>query len=153
MQELYRNFALLIVPVSIMNVYYMLTVSAGTILLILPGIFMLILTFLYPYVAIIDQRQGVSLFQRTYWIGREHAVDMGLIMFTFFCLNVLAGALSEYAIAWFGLSTFASLIIFHLVINALVLPYFVFAVTLSYFEWSEESVKNVEESEFNSEIN
>src|SRR5699024_12003889 len=78
LRGIFGNFIMLLVPVCILNFYFILCILAGAVLLIIPGIFMLILMFIFPYVAVNDKKIGMDLFKQMYWIGRSGCVDMAV---------------------------------------------------------------------------
>ena len=142
-KKMYGTFVMLLVPVCIMNVYYMFSVLVGTILLVIPGIFMFILAFIFPYVVVLENKNGFELFKRTYRIGRSGFIDMIVIMFIFLSLNVLVWSITSNGIIWFNFHTdFITIILIRLLINGLILPFFIFVVTLNYFDWQEDNEKD-----------
>lgn len=144
---IYSKFVMMLVPVCIMNVYYIISVLGGTVLFVIPGIFMVILAFIFPYVSIIEDENGMDLFKRTYRIGRSGFIDMIVIMFIFLCLNLLVWSLSSNGILWFNLETnFITFILLRLTINGLILPFFIFVVTLNYFDWQEDAETDMKRS-------
>src|SRR5699024_9526326 len=141
LRGIFGNFIMLLVPVCILNFYFILCILAGAVLLIIPGIFMLILMFIFPYVAVNDKKIGMDLFKQMYWIGRSGCVDMAIILFIFICFNTLIWALTTNGVAWLNMTSFGALIALRLTLNSLLFPLFVFVVSLNYQDWKEETKK------------
>ncbi|WP_217589269.1 hypothetical protein [Lentibacillus saliphilus] len=138
--KVYSTFVMNLVPVFIMNVYYLLCILAGLPLLILPGIFMLILFCIVPYTKVIEQKDGMAWFKQTYQIGRSGVIDILILIFMLVCFNLLVWSLFSKGLYWIDPNMkLNSILLFRLLINSMIVPFFVFVVTMNYFDWQEDS--------------
>lgn len=145
--KLYSTFVMMIVPVSIMNIYYFVSIMIGTALFIIPGVFMFILAFLFPYVAIHEKTSGMELYKKTYRIGRLGFIDMIVLVFIIVCLNALTWSMSTNGLRYFDLhNDFLTILLLRQLINGFILPYFVIVVTLNYYDWDTERKKEIQHS-------
>lgn len=138
--EIIKNFVMLLVPVSIMNLYILVCVLIGLPLFILPGIFMLVLFLLFPYTQIIEKKSGFNLFKKVYYIGRSSFVDMLIISIMFICFYIIVWTLTSNGLFWFDSNMdFGLFLLLRLIINYLILPIGVFVIAMNYYDWKYDS--------------
>lgn len=138
--EIIKNFVMLLVPVSIMNLYILVCVLIGLPLFILPGIFMLVLFLLFPYTQIIEKKSGFNLFKKVYYIGRSSFVDMLIISIMFICFYIIVWTLTSNGLFWFDSNMdFGLFLLLRLIINYLILPIGVFVISMNYYDWKYDS--------------
>lgn len=136
-RHVYRIFFVHVIPVIAISLLYLLGAVVGLTLLILPGIFMLALTLMFPYAIVIDGQRGSAVFKRTFEMGRSHVVDFILFIILFLSLNAVMGSLLTFGLGQFETNPL-TLMVLRMVLNVLSVPLFTLVVTLCYGDWSPD---------------
>lgn len=134
-RHVYRIFIVYAVPIIGISLLYLLGAAVGLILLVLPGIFMLALTLMFPYIVVIEGKKGKEIFKRTFAMGRSHVVDFALLVIWLLAINTVIWYLLSNGVALFESSPLTFMIL-RMAINVLLIPLFTFVVSLYYSDWS-----------------
>lgn len=133
--RIYRIFIVNAIPTILISVLYLLGTAVGLIFLIIPGIFMLALTLMFPYIMVIERKKGTDIFKRTFAMGRSHIVDFALLVIGLLAINAIVWYVVSNGLALFE-SNPLTFMVLRMAVNVLLIPLFTFVVTLYYSDWS-----------------
>ncbi|SDJ02016.1 hypothetical protein [Natribacillus halophilus] len=136
-----------LLPVIGSTMLFIFATVAGLFIFVLPGLFLLILTVLHPYVAIVHNKHGGGLLRALLQWSRTSLVDVGIFVLMFMSLNVLLTAILTFGTS---LATELSLAtnIMQLFVNILILPLFVCVISVIYHNHIPESFETYEAANF-----
>lgn len=111
-------------------------VSLGLIFFVIPGLVIMILFFLYPYAAVVDNLTWWAGIKRAFRLGRKHFFTLLMIVMSVASVQFLV----EFAAMYLGL-LFTNSILLHFVVQAVIpcffIPILAFTVTGKYIEWAD----------------
>jgi hypothetical protein len=135
----FRTFFETAFSVFLFGIVYVLAVCFGLMLFVVPGVVLLILFYLTPFLVVLKKRSPWKCMRAAYELGKRHFVPLlGLILLASAVqwLISLAGLVSvTYITTRFGAVFFTQLLL-----TVLVFPFLAVMFTMYTYKWSEESV-------------
>jgi hypothetical protein len=130
----YRTFFEFSFSVFLFGVFYGLAAITGLLLLLIPGLIVLVFFYLTPYVTVFKQQTTRHTYRRAYQLGKKHFFKiLGLILLVF-SVETLLSMLGQLGMAQFS-SNLSSLFIVQVLVNLVVIPYFVVLTTMIVYGW------------------
>ncbi len=124
--------------VFIFGIVYVLAVTAGMALLLLPGLIILVLLFLTPYFVVMKQRSPWRCWKAAMDMGKKH-------FFQIFGLLLLAGGIQS-AIGLLGIysvtfitTSYGAIFFTQLLLNLIVFPFIAVLFSMYVQKWSNEA--------------
>ncbi|AXF56222.1 hypothetical protein [Salicibibacter kimchii] len=142
-----KIFFKFLLPVIGSAMLFIFASIAGLFAFILPGLFLLIMTFLHPYVAIIHNKHGSDLLRALLQWFRTSFVDVGVFALMFISLNVFLTAIFTIGTS-FVTELPIAMTIMQLSVNILILPLFVCVISVLYHRHRPESFESYEAVNF-----
>jgi hypothetical protein len=136
LREAYRGLFEHLFHVYVMGVLIAILIILGTLLFVIPGLILLILFMLYPYVAVVEEEKWLAGLKKTFEIGKTH----------YFPLLGVAVALGLLTMIVEGIVLFVSLLftnnyllisLIQIVLSVLLLPYITIVTTYYYNDWMD----------------
>lgn len=122
--------------VYVIGFLYAYFVSLGLIFFVIPGLVLMILFFLYPYAAVIDNLTWWAGIKRAFRIGRKHFFNLLMIVLSIASVQFLI----ELGAMYLGMQ-FTNRIIVLFFIQAVIPCFFIpllsFMITGKYIEWTD----------------
>lgn len=143
LKEILIGYLKSIVPILVYTFLGVISVIVGLALFVLPGIFMLLLLIMYPYVLLIDEKREKPAFIQVFDIVKGKSVEILLIVIFYVSLNYLTWYLMAFGAIQIS-DDLVTFIVLRMLINCIIIPLFVFTVTLNYRDWSPESFEVLE---------
>lgn len=119
-------------PVYLMSVLYALLVTFGFLFMIVPGIVLMVLLFMFPYMAVIEKQVGFRGLRMAMEFGREHFFRLMAMVLLLQLAEWAVGFLilfGTYQLMPFG---FLSHALIQILLNSLFLPFFTFVIARFY---------------------
>ncbi|MBA4496402.1 hypothetical protein ACFO25_00640 [Paenactinomyces guangxiensis] len=120
-------------PIYVLALIYALLVVVGSAMLLIPGILILIVLFLFPYVVIFKEKLWWSGFKEAFHFGKRHFLRIFAFIMIIQVIELAAASL-----AYFGTEMLAPWFLAHafvqILINTLILPILVFTLSSYYTE-------------------
>ncbi|KQL45165.1 hypothetical protein AN963_28135 [Brevibacillus choshinensis] len=144
LRQAFRAFAEQGISVFLFGVVYVLAVSIGMVLFVVPGLLLLILFFLTPYVAVVKGKTPWQCLRSAFELGKRHFVPIvGLLILT---------SVIEWGISMIGLlsvtsitTSFGAVFFTQLLLYVMLCPFISVLFTLYTRKWSTEQVRKQEE--------
>ncbi|MED4585370.1 hypothetical protein P9578_21535 [Brevibacillus choshinensis] len=144
LRRAFRTFAEQGISVFLFGVVYVLAVSIGMVLFVVPGLVLLILFFLTPYVAVVKGKAPWKSLRSAFELGKRHFVPIvGLLILT---------SVIEWGISMIGLfsvtsitTSFGAVFFTQLLLYVILCPFISVLFTLYTHKWSTEQVRKQEE--------
>ena len=136
LRNIYRTTFKYAFFVYVIGVLYSFLTVAGTIFFILPGVFILLCFYAFPYVAVVSNLTGWKGIKQTFRFGVKKFFWMLLVMGLFILIDLIVTAIMQLVV----LSLTGALLIINfglMAVSALIIPLYVFLITFEYNEWSE----------------
>lgn len=141
LKKCYQTFLQYGFSIFVFAVLYIILVIAGLTLFILPGVILLILFYLTPYVMVYKKSNPFKSMKIALRFGRKHFFQiLGILLFmgtVELCLGyILLILVSKITLAY--LAIFFS----QLLLNLVLFPFFTFFTTFCFNKWIEQEEKN-----------
>ncbi|QQK81397.1 hypothetical protein HUG20_16765 [Salicibibacter cibi] len=136
-----------LLPVIGSTILFIFVSIAGLFAFVLPGVFLLIMTVLHPYVAIIHNKHGRDLLRELLQWFRTSLVDVGIFVLMFISLNVFLTAILTFSTSLVTELPLA-MTIMQLSVNILIIPLFVCVISIIYLNRHQESFEVYEAANF-----
>lgn len=132
--DAYRASLKYMFSVYLFGLIYALSVTFGTLLLLVPGLVLMVLFFAYPYVLVITGRKGWSIWKETYVFAKKHFFKLIAAIVIFGVVEWLIGTLLLFGSLQFT-QRYILINFTQMGVNLLVLPLFVFVVAYYCMDW------------------
>lgn len=136
----FGSFFKYVFPVFILSLIYVCMVIIGFTFLVIPGLIVLILFYLFPYAMVIEGKKGFQSFSRAFELGKSHffplcgyIIGFGIVDWVF--NEVVSFILMQFPAGQFPFSGLAY-ILSHMLFSMLINPFYVFVLTINYTAWS-----------------
>jgi hypothetical protein len=138
LKDTYRTFLYRGFSVYVFAFIYTAMVMAGMILFILPGMALLILLFLTPYIAVLNDLPSRTSWRIALRLGKKHFFKIaGLILLTSL-LELLIEQFSLYGMMYVSTS-YPVLLLSQMFLNVILFPLLVIVITNYVLEWKRKS--------------
>lgn len=140
----FRAFAEHGFPVFLFGIVYVLAVSVGMVLFVVPGLILMILFYLTPYLVVMKQNSPWQCLRGALEMGKRHFVQI-------FGLIIMTSAI-EWGISVVGLfsvtfitTSFGAVFFTQLLLYVILFPFIAVLFTMYTQKWSAETVRTTED--------
>ena len=140
LRQAFRTFFETGFPVFLFGIVYVLAVCFGLILFVVPGVILLILFYLTPFLVVLKRKSPWQCMRSAFELGKRHFVQLlGLILLAsgIQWLISLVGIVSVTYIT----TSFGAVFFTQLLLTVLIFPFLAVLFTMYTYKWSEESVR------------
>ncbi|KPC77555.1 hypothetical protein ADL26_02105 [Thermoactinomyces vulgaris] len=132
--EGYRVFFEHMLPVYVVGAIIAILVTLGTVLFIVPGLILLMLFILYPYVVVFEGESWFSGLKRAFQVGKTRLFQVMGVTFLLSILTMLMNFVTLF-LSLYTLDNLFLINIIQLIFNMFILPYLTFVVGHYYYDW------------------
>lgn len=138
-RQAYRTFFEYGFSVFLFGVTYGLAVFTGLFIFIIPGIVILVLFYLTPYMTVFREEPTGNSYRPALQMAKKHFFPLlGLIFLALFIETSLS-LIAQIAVTSFS-TKFSAMLLTQLLINLMVFPYFAILTTMFVKKWQESSL-------------
>lgn len=125
-------------PVYIMSVIYAFFVMTGLFFLIIPGLIIMILFYLFPYVSAVEGLSGWQGFKRSLEVGKSNFFKLMGVVLLFAVIEWIFefGALLGSV---FITTHFFTIALVQIGLNTLFIPFYTFVISGYFLDWTGNS--------------
>lgn len=129
-------------PVYLTSLVYVLLVTVGVFILVIPGLIVMVLFYLFPYAVVIEGKKGLQSLTRAFQLAKSHFFTLSGILIGFGIIEWLITEALLFVIFQFT-TRYLVAALFQMFLNMLFIPFLVFVLTIKYTEWSTQRQKDV----------
>lgn len=135
----YRTFFEYGFSVFLFGITYGLAVFTGLFLLIIPGIVILVLFYLTPYMTVFRQETTGNSYRAALQMAKRHFFSILALIFFTMVIETGLSLLAQIAVTSFS-TKYSAILLTQLLINLIVFPYFAVLTTMFVKKWQDLSV-------------
>lgn len=132
--------------VFLFGIVYVLAVCIGLLLFVVPGVILMVLFYLTPYLTVTKQKTPWQCLRPARELGKRHFVSiLGLILFTSAIQWLIS--LIGMASVTFVTTSFGAVFFTQILLTVLIFPFIAVLFTMYTCKWSAETVRSTETEE------
>ncbi|MCM3079817.1 hypothetical protein [Brevibacillus invocatus] len=129
--------------VFLFGIVYVLAVCIGLLLFVVPGVIVLILFYLTPYLTVMKQKSPWQCFRSALEMGKRHFVQILGLMILTSAIQWLISLIGMASVT-FVTTSFGAIFFTQILLTVLIFPFIAVLFTMYTYKWSAESVRATE---------
>ncbi|MDR6227061.1 hypothetical protein JOE21_003073 [Desmospora profundinema] len=133
----YDAFMRYMLPVYLVSIPYVIAVSLGMLVLLIPGIIISVLFFAFPFVFVIEGETWKESIKKAYAFGKSHFINLLLVIILFTLMEWLISMLTMFMTNLFT-ESYLIILSVNFLASVFYFPIFYFFITVKYLNWIGE---------------